>query len=87
MSCENCGLPAGALQGDDGHRVVITRQAANRFKRQSKLTVWVCSQECGFQALGVSMYGRATHKWSTTLAQVRTTVKRQGLLLSPFVPS
>ncbi len=79
MNCENCGLPPGALF-DQGHRITITRRAENNFKRDSKATVWVCSRECGVQALGVSKYGRASCKWSVTLAQVRAWVKRQGLL-------
>lgn len=79
MTCENCGLPEGA-HAEKGHRIQITREAVNSFKRASKATVWVCSRECGVQALGVSKYGRASCKWPVTLAQFRATVSRQHLL-------
>ena len=78
MSCENCGLPPGAHTGQ-GHTVTVIRKAENGFQRDKKATVWVCSGECGVQAIGMSKYGRASHKWPVTLAQVRSQVKRQGL--------
>lgn len=84
MTCENCGIAEGALL-DAGHRIQITRRAENNFKRESKATVWVCTEECGVQALGVSKYGKASHKWPVTLAQFRATVKRAGLLNPPVV--
>jgi len=81
MACENCGLPEGALQGDaDGHKVQIIRRAANGYQRDKKVTVWVCSVECGVQAWGISKYGKATSKWPVTLAQVRGEVKRKDAL-------
>jgi hypothetical protein len=79
MSCENCGLPEGALF-DQGQKITITRRAENNYKRDAKALVWVCSGECGVQALGVSKYGHATCKWPVTLAQARASVKRQGLI-------
>lgn len=79
MSCENCGLPDGA-HADKGHRLQITRRAENNFRRDSKTMVWVCSRECGVQALAISQYGIASHKWPVTLAQYRGTVKRQHLM-------
>lgn len=80
MSCENCGLPEGVLDKKDGHRITITRKAANNFKHDSKVSVWVCSFECGVQLLGLSKYGKASNKWPVTLAQYRTVVQKQNLI-------
>lgn len=79
MSCDNCGLAEGALVGP-GRKIQLTRRASNKFKRDHKVTAWVCSEECGVQALGIAKYGAASREWPVTLAQWRTTVKRQKLL-------
>jgi hypothetical protein len=71
--CENCGLPDGA-RPIPGFQVQVTRKAENRFKRDSKATVWVCSRECGVQILGVSTYGKATSRWPISLEEFRMTV-------------
>lgn len=79
MRCENCGLPDGCLT-EKGSQIQIVRRAENSYKRDSKATVWVCSRECGVQALAISKYGVASYKWPVTLAQFRATVRRQKLL-------
>jgi hypothetical protein len=71
--CETCGLPDGA-NSTHGYFVQIVRKAENAFKRDSKATVWVCSRECGVQALAVSAYGALTSRWPVSLDQFRATV-------------
>jgi hypothetical protein len=72
--CENCGLPDGC-RSTAGCHVQITRKAENRFKRDTKATVWVCSRECGVQIVGVSTYGKQTSRWPMSLDQLRATVR------------
>jgi hypothetical protein len=76
MTCENCGLPTGALVGP-GTTLKITRKAENKFKRDSQANVWCCSEECAVQQFGISKYGPATHRWGLTLNQVRGQYRRQ----------
>lgn len=64
MNCENCGLPPGALISK-GHTIQVIRRAENSFKRDKKINVWVCSDACKEQAIRISKWGRATHKWPT----------------------
>lgn len=72
MNCHNCGLPKGALK-NDGREVQVEVRASNGFQRNRKISVWVCTDECGIQALGVSKWGPVTHRWPVTLAQFRAT--------------
>jgi hypothetical protein len=72
--CENCGLPDGA-RSTPGFQVQITRKAENRFKRDSKATVWVCCRECGVQIIGISTYGKMTSRWPMSLDQFRATIR------------
>lgn len=74
MNCENCGVPQGALLSE-GQTIQITRRAENRFKLDRKTTVWACTDECAIQALAISKYGPATHKWPITLSQFRAVTK------------
>jgi hypothetical protein len=73
--CENCGLPEWAVSGT-GVPVKITVKPVSRFKRRaSTKTVWCHDEECALQALAISKYGRASHKWPITLAQFRAMYK------------
>lgn len=74
MNCENCGLPEGALP-DPGLQIKITRHAENGFHRDKTVSVWCCSRECAIEALAVSKFGPASHKWPITLAQFRSGVE------------
>jgi hypothetical protein len=69
-NCENCGLPEWAVEGK-GCSVVIEEKPENSYKRTRRRTVWCHSEECAVQALAISKYGRASHKWPVTLAQFR----------------
>ena len=76
MTCQNCGCPQGALI-QDGRSVHIQLAAGYGEKRPRKSTVWVCSDECAIQAMGISKYGPATFRWPVTLAQARPIMKRE----------
>jgi hypothetical protein len=82
--CHNCGLPEKALS-NPGHTLRVTSKAENNFHRDRKVGVWVCCDECAVQALGVSKYGPATHKWPVTLSQFRSTRPLRDLE-TPTVP-
>jgi hypothetical protein len=69
-TCENCGLPSWAVSGP-GVTITMQDQPENRFQRTRKRTAWCHNEECAVQALAVSKYGRASHKWPMTLAQFR----------------
>lgn len=71
MTCHNCGCPDGALLCD-GRKLEVTVRAENAYRRDRKQTVWVCSDECGVQALFVAKYG-ATHRAPMTLQKFRAT--------------
>ncbi len=71
-NCFNCGLPTDRVSGK-GRILVLSLKPGNRFCRQTKRTVWVCSDDCAFQTLAISKYGTATHKWPVTLAQFKAT--------------
>lgn len=74
MNCHSCGLPKGA-SANPGRDIQITLQAENSFKRSRKVSVWVHSDECAWQALGISKYGLPTHKWPISLAKFRGITK------------
>jgi hypothetical protein len=61
----------------DGRSVQIQLAAGYGEKRPRKSTVWVCSDECAIQAMGISKYGPATFRWPVTLAQARPIMKRE----------
>jgi hypothetical protein len=69
-TCENCGLPAGALS-DLGVFITIVDNAENNFQRPRKRTVWCHNRECAFQSLAISKYGPASFRWPISLAQFR----------------
>ena len=71
--CWSCGLPPGT-DGNKGRSVQIVIPAENGFQRNRKSTVWVCSNECAVQALAISKYGPASHRWPISLAQFRSTL-------------
>jgi hypothetical protein len=71
MKCHNCGMGEGAVAGK-GRNIQITLKPENNFQRQRKVSVWVCSDNCAYQALAISKYGPATSKWPVTLAQFRS---------------
>ncbi len=77
-NCFNCGLPSDSVAGE-GRTLVLLVKAANRFCRQTKQTVWLCSDACAIQTLAIAKYGPATHKWPTSLAQFRA--------MNPLPPS
>lgn len=79
MKCDNCDLPEGALLGK-GYKITVVRQAENNFKRAATVNAWACCEACAVQAIGISQYGKASHKWPVTLAQIRGTAKRDGLM-------
>jgi hypothetical protein len=81
MTCENCGLPPGATNSP-GQTIQITRPAENSFKRNTKSTVWCCSEECAVQAYAMSQYGKASHKWELPLSKIRTEYRRSQWLLT-----
>jgi hypothetical protein len=49
----------------------LKEKPENNFSRERKITVWVCSDECAIQAMGIAKWGSATHKWPISLAQYR----------------
>lgn len=69
-NCENCGLPAWAVEGS-GVSITIEEKGENRFQRTRKRTVWCHSQECAIQRLAIAKYGKDASKWPITLAQFR----------------
>jgi len=69
LSCENCGIPEGALLSP-GQKVKVKRSAKYRTVKHS---VWCCSDNCAIQTLATALYGPASHKWPITLAQFRAT--------------
>lgn len=73
MTCHNCGAPQ--TDPTKGRTITITKKAENSFQRNSKITVWTCCKECAVQAIGISKYGPATHRWPITLAQLRAMTK------------
>lgn len=73
MNCHNCGLPQGALEGSKGREIQIELKAENAYRRNRKVSVWVCTDECGVQGLAVSKWGKAASHWPVTLAQFRAT--------------
>jgi hypothetical protein len=73
-SCHNCGAHQGGSE-NPGRNIQITLQAENTFKRARKVSVWVCTDECAYQALGQSKYGISTHKWPIDLAKFRGVTK------------
>lgn len=66
--CENCGLPEGALI-NPGVDIEIKHHAENRFKRESNITVWCCTEECAVQTKARAKYGESSHKWPISLAK------------------
>lgn len=78
MTCENCGLPEYAVNGE-GRRLQVTRRAENNFRRDRKVTVWCCSDDCATQTLAVAKYGNRTSTWPITLAQFRATKPLEGV--------
>jgi hypothetical protein len=78
MTCETCGLPEGALT-TEGRSLTITRRAENGFKRDTKVTVWCCSEDCAIMAEGVSRYGPSASKWPITLPQLKAEMRKHGV--------
>lgn len=70
MSCQNCGIPDDG--SGRGRKITITVKAENGFQRSRKSEVWVCCSECAHQALAISKYGGASHKWPIPLAKFRS---------------
>ena len=68
MACHNCGLPERSLS-QDGQSIQIQLEKGYGEKRPRKSTVWVCTEECAIQALGISKHGAKTSSWPITLAQ------------------
>ena len=64
-TCENCGLPSWAI-GGPGVSITIHDQPENRYQKTRKRTAWCHNAECAVQALAVSKYGRASHRWPIT---------------------
>jgi hypothetical protein len=75
-TCDNCGLPSWAISGT-GVSITIEDRPENSFQRTRKRTAWCHSAECAVQALAVSRFGRASHKWPITLAQFRAMQPRE----------
>jgi hypothetical protein len=69
-TCHNCGLPSDCCS-TEGYSLTLERKAANRFRRDSRRTVWCHSEECAVQALAIARYGLPTSRWPITLAQFR----------------
>jgi len=67
-SCHNCGMPDWAIS-HTGVETKLHLRAHNRFARDSKRTVWCCSESCALQARAQAEMGTATHKWPMTLAE------------------
>jgi hypothetical protein len=70
-NCSNCGLPSW---GTNSKGFCLKLKTKPRFgkTRCTKHTVWVCSEECAYQALAVARYGPAASRWPVTLAQFRS---------------
>jgi len=71
MNCYNCAMPPGTL-ASQGRDVKIVVRAENNFKRDHKVTVWCCSDECAIQTAYQARYGRATHRAPISLNQFRS---------------
>lgn len=76
MSCRNCGLPEGT-NPSPGRNVSITLAPEYGAKRQRKVSVWCCSDECAWQALGTAKYG-PSHRWPISLAKFRSITKLEA---------
>jgi hypothetical protein len=75
VTCFNCGLPERTLS-QDGKSIQIQLAVGYGEKRPRKSTVWVCSDFCAIQALGISKHGAKTSSWPITLAQWTPIAKR-----------
>src|SRR5215831_5874371 len=70
LACHNCSLPCDCLSSP-GRKITIQTKPENGFQRERKRTVWVCTDECAYQALAISKYGPAASRWPIRLAQFR----------------
>ena len=70
-NCSTCGLPPW---GTNSKGFCLKLETKPRFgkTRCTRHTVWVCSEECAYQALAVARYGPAASRWPVTLAQFRS---------------
>ena len=73
MSCHSCGMPPGTTS-NPGRHVEVTLEPEYGSKRQRKVKVWCCCDECAVQALGTAKWG-PSHKWPISLAKFRSTVR------------
>ena len=84
-TCHNCGLPQYATD-QPGIQITVSAPAENKFRRETRRLVWCHSDECAIQALAVSRYGSASHKWPITLAQFRATKPLDALKNPSRIP-
>src|SRR5207253_637553 len=85
-TCHNCGLFSDCVSS--GVRIALTIRAGAYRPRDSKRTIWCCSDECAIQALGIARFGPAASKWPITLSQFRSTnplaeLKRSNVTKTP----
>lgn len=78
MNCESCGIPWGTYSVK-GYNIPVVHRAENKFQRDSKRTVWCCSQRCAVIALAVSAMGPSSHDWPITLKEFTGRLDRQKL--------
>lgn len=69
-TCHNCGLRSDCCS-TEGYSLTLERKATNRFRTDSRRTIWCHSEECAVQALAIARYGLPTYRWPITLAQFR----------------
>jgi len=67
--CHMCGIPNWAIS-TPGVQFMLHRKSDGRFKRRdSRVTVWCCSESCAWQSLAVAEMGPGSHKWPTSLGE------------------
>jgi hypothetical protein len=71
-TCHNCGLPSDC-SSSEGYTLTIEHRAENKFRRNSRRTVWCHSEECAIQTLAIAKYGLPTYRWPISLSQFRAT--------------
>lgn len=67
-SCHNCGMYSDCASGE-GRTVALHVMPKSKFCRETKRTVWCCSDSCAYQALAIARYGLPSYRWPVTLAQ------------------
>ena len=67
-NCEICSMPSWAI-ASNGVSFRLRQSAKNACQRESKRTVWCCSESCTRQVFAISKMGAASHKWPISFAE------------------